>query len=367
MRYAPSNPDIQPPGSNVGDANSEALRLRVLALDDLIKSTQTRAAYRHRVRELGKRFDREAGGVATGLAAVWPAFIDWLVGRKPELSASTWRQYKAAVIHTSVRLARQHQATVPGLEATLLLATEMQTGARPKGRATSAHKHKRFPEQDLTAILDHLQRSPSRYALTLMLFLRAGLLAGLRPAEWAAAEITEEHGFSMVLKVRNAKDSHGRAHGPYRHLRWRSMVEADRQAIMATLSASRMVLEAEGMDAFTKALQRLLRETCQALWPRRKHGYTLYDCRHDFSARAKLVYNPAEVAALMGHASDETATRHYGRKPSGGLASALDLGLPEPDPAEAARVRRILEAKRMRLANIAASAEPLPQARLPQL
>jgi integrase len=345
----------------MGDAGYEALRLRVLALDNATKSQQTRADYRGRVKELGKRFDRETGGAAEGPTGVWAVFINWLIDRKLNLSVSTWRQYKSAVIHTGVLLARQHQATVSDMEATLSLAAEAQSGARPKGRATSANKLKRFPERDLAAILGRLQRSPSQYAPILIPFLHAGLLAGLRPAEWAGAEIIEQPGFAFVLKIRNAKDTHDRAHGPYRHLRWRIIAKGGCEAITVTLSAcGHASAEPRGMDALSKGLQRLLRETCYALWPRRKRGYTLYDCRHDFAARAKLVYEPAEVAALMGHASDETATRHYGRMQSGGLASDLDPGLPEPDPAEVARVRSVLDGKRTKLANISTSAGPSP-------
>lgn len=334
----------------------------MLALDDASKSRQTRADYRSRARELGNRFDRETGGAAAErLVAVWPAFVDWLIASKLKWSTSTWRHYKAALIHTGVRLVRQHQATICDMQATLLLAAEAQTGARPKGRATSANKLKRFPERDLAAIFDSLQRSPSRYAPILISFLRAGLLAGLRPIEWSDAEIIEELGFAFVLEIRNAKNTHDRAHGPYRHLRWRVIGDGDRRSVMATLSASRSAsTELGGMNAFTKSLQRLLRETCQTLWPRRKRGYTLYDCRHDFAARAKLIYDPAEVAALMGHASDETATRHYGRMQSGAATSDLDRRLPEPDPAEVTLVRNVLGAKRMKLANSGISAEPSP-------
>ncbi|MCA8451381.1 hypothetical protein, partial [Burkholderia vietnamiensis] len=50
----------------------------------------------------------------------------------------------------------------------------------------------------------------------------------------------------------------------------------------------------------------------------RKTYPTLYSARHQFAADAKSSgWTQAEVAALLGHASDDTAARHYARARSG--------------------------------------------------
>jgi integrase len=300
--------------------------------------------------ELVRRFERENDVLAGSVEAAWPAFLSWLTGRKSDWSASTWRQYKAAAIHAGIRLARQHSASISDLMATLSLSDEGQAGTAAKGQATSAHKHKRFPIKDLSAILDHLQGSTRKDAEALRVFLRAGVVAGLRPIEWTNAEILQERGFVLVLKVENAKDTHGRSHGQFRHLRWRTIGDDEHASVLAAIAIARKFsTPLQAMDKFTKALQRLLRETCQTLWPRRKNSYALYDCRHDFAARAKLAYEPEGVAALLGHASDETATRHYGRSRTGSLVSEHAPPLPEPDPVEVLRVRHLLESRMLKL------------------
>jgi integrase len=345
MCYVPAEIDPSAAGSNVGAAAYEALRLRVLALDSTSRSKRTSLSYRNRVAELGKRFERECT-VPVSRETAWSAFVEWIISRKADWSASTWRQYKSAVVFVGIRLTRKGSLSLDGMEATLVLSSEPQTGSSPKGRATSAHKRKRFPKEDMNKILDNLMRSHSKHSNPLAIFLQANLVAGLRPIEWTQACVVADPGFALVLQVANAKDTHGRSHGQLRHLRWRTIADVDRDVIVEMLEISKPYAgRPAGFDAFTKSLQRLLRETCQALWPRRRTGYTLYDTRHDFAARAKLVYEPEEVAALMGHGSDETATRHYGRLKAGSMVVAHDRVLPEPDPEEVQRVRQVLRSK----------------------
>jgi integrase len=74
------------------------------------------------------------------------------------------------------------------------------------------------------------------------------------------------------------------------------------------------------------------------LWPpegRRTRWPTLYSLRHQIAADAKQSGgSKAEVAALMGHASDETAGRHYGRRVSGQRRLKV-----QPSAADVATVR----------------------------
>ena len=75
-------------------------------------------------------------------------------------------------------------------------------------------------------------------------------------------------------------------------------------------------------------ISRRLSTAVSKLWPTRKMKPTLYSGRHQFAANLKAAgYSRAEIAALMGHATDETAGQQYGRKKAGrktgGLAKAL--------------------------------------------
>jgi hypothetical protein len=72
-------------------------------------------------------------------------------------------------------------------------------------------------------------------------------------------------------------------------------------------------------------------------WPNRDSHITLYSLRHQFSANAKASgFTRLEIAAMMGHAVDDTAVVHYGRKRSG-----FDLVRISPDPADVARVKAV--------------------------
>ena len=115
-----------------------------------------------------------------------------------------------------------------------------------------------------------------------------------------------------------------------------------------------------------------MRQLTEELFPRRQVRPTMYTPRHEASARWKARYvesattvearlkGLAMVAALLGHASDETATRHYGR-PQRGERGSSRLPVPVPDPAEVARVRRRMQRNLERLAAL----RPRPGGRRP--
>ena len=83
-------------------------------------------------------------------------------------------------------------------------------------------------------------------------------------------------------------------------------------AYIAALMISYTVLQKKLADV----MHRMVRRT----WPMLKKNYSLYSTRHEFAALAKLYYEMNDestsslaVAALMGHASDVTASTHYAR------------------------------------------------------
>jgi integrase len=61
-----------------------------------------------------------------------------------------------------------------------------------------------------------------------------------------------------------------------------------------------------------------MRAATRACFGKRKRYPTLYSLRHQFAANAKACgLTKAEIAALMGHASEDTAGRHYARRTTG--------------------------------------------------
>ncbi len=120
------------------------------------------------------------------------------------------------------------------------------------------------------------------------------------------------------MKIQNAKNTNGRSHGETRTLVLKNVKEEDLLAIRNHLNNIRMFLGMDEYDYFYNGCAIALYKACRQCWPRRKRHITLYSTRHQFSANAKSSgFSRQEVAAMMGHAVDITATIHYGRKQAG--------------------------------------------------
>lgn len=334
------------------DANQDQTESAAAPPKSVIK-----AAYRRRGRQLIKRAISELTP-ALGHPPQPDQLVDWLIALKKKLVASSFRQYKASMLAAfqfSI-LQRRKEAAVGAIsngEAAILLleaamkrlAAEPQTGCKKETCLTSSQKAKQLPNDDHLLIEKTLQGSNSKYRDALIDYLIANVRTGLRPQEWRQVTILQDDDEAFTLLVLNLKSDDVRAHGEHRTLRFVNLPLNDRAAICRWVQT----VIAAGEDGVTKLLSGLgdlLARTDRLIWPRRKQHYTLYSGRHEFAALAKLVYAPEEVAALMGHASDLTATSHYGRYRKGAklppeIQRLIDM-LPVPDPSEVARVRHRL-------------------------
>ena len=123
--------------------------------------------------------------------------------------------------------------------------------------------------------------------------------------------------------VSNVKNSNGRAHGIFRRLLWPLENAEDAIESLRSWLAAIQFFRGKGeaqRPTFTKLLSVLedrLRVVADRLWPKRMRHITLYSTRHMFAAAAKEVCTRIEVAALMGHAVDQTAIQHYARPRKG--------------------------------------------------
>lgn len=323
------------------------------------RSPGTRLAYLARVRQLGTRCRADLA-IEPGTRITSADLVRWLIARKSAWAPATWRVYKAAVAalldeRMAEQEARRHAhpedearaeaaiARLAGLRE--VLQRETQADCKTATRQTSGAKAKRLSPVDRAAIMDALTRGRARHAGPLVNYLVAGVRTGLRPCEWPSAVLLpcSDPGV-LVLRVANAKADALRAHGPHRTLRFVALPEADRAAIVRWMRIT-AACEPAAYDELLGRLSDLLYRTTRPLWPRRTMHPTLYSVRHEFSAVAKRAYERAEVAALMGHATDLTASTHYGRSRAGVGQEAPDLSeaiacLPRPDPDEVVRVRR---------------------------
>ena len=267
-------------------------------------------------------------------------FADWLIQKKGSIRKNTWYTYKQAGLQILDELGRAEDKN--------RLESEGSDGCR-SGR----EKIRRgLSDREVDRLWNKAKESPAR--IKAWLWVVAGRATGLRPSEWEHAELTEGP-TGPILVVRNAKHTNGRGNGETRRIDLSDIVHLatytdsphPNQAWEAIKShLVNVAKEKEKPDGF-----RRYRKSCRnTLYRLTKEagvkGASLYTSRHQFAADAKRAnLSRAEVAALMGHASDETATTHYGRRIQG-----RGEPVPSPDPGEVATVRRkgqsFLEARR---------------------
>lgn len=314
------------------------------------RNDTTKAGYTRRMRSMLARCRREMN-LAPFEALDHRRFVGWLISKKPTWSRSGWRQHKAAAIYSLELEAEKSAVAQEALEALRPIDVE---GCVRKSNKTSARKLKRFPMKDYRALDRWLTDHRGRWNQDLRRWLAAGLLTGLRPAEWAGARMIE-HGGEPALLVKNAKATNQRAHGPSRTVLLGGLTDEERSLITRHVEAAREWAMADSFPSFYHGCAAVLSRACQQMWPKREQYPTLYSTRHQFSADAKASgLLPEELAALMGHAVDTTAGKHYGRK-----AAGVEMLRVRPDPAEVARVRQAFNLKH-------ASPRPQPKPQLEQ-
>lgn len=265
---------------------------------------------------------------------------EYVISRKPTYSRNTWKQYKNALrYHAEQMIEIQHEKVVAeeAQAAIRMLDRESSEGCMKSGTRTSALKQKTFKKADFDKLIAYLQEhvGKHRYARTLTIWLKASRLTGLRPGEWENVNLIQIDSTPALL-VQNAKATNGRANGVERTLLLDRITDEELGVIEDMIE---MLVGYETEIPFSK-LQKLLgdymnRATRNCFGKRQKYP-TLYSNRHQFSADAKLSgLSKAEVAALLGQASDETAGIHYARKSSG--ESAIKIA---PLASEVRTVRR---------------------------
>jgi integrase len=247
-------------------------------------------------------------------------FCHWLIQQKSirQWEKNTWRQYKAACIFFMKNNGPK--------ECVELLENEDSEGCvkkRGEDRRGASLKKKKLPRDDLAKILKYLSKESKikKWDRILALWLVSAVSTGLRPSEWEHATLS-----GTTLRVKNGKNSNGRSNGEYRHLKLDN-IPVDHLKAIRTFVA--LIKKVDYTQAY-EACRYRLRYVCRDIWPRRQSITSLYAARHQFKANASasgLLLN--EIAALMGHASDETATIHYGKKVVGDEKASLPTPLEE--------------------------------------
>jgi hypothetical protein len=303
-------------------------------------SPKTREQYEKKASKLGLPAHLEGTHDPIGLACA-------VQERCERVQRSSLRLYRSVATHRiACWLIEAGHAYLPEVFGAYLLADAVFTDAgRLPTQTPWTEARACFPDEDRFAICDRLRSSRSGRAKRLVDLINALLMTGMRPREvrTAKAEIREDR---LILTVQNGKhDEDGqRTHGPERTLTFVDLHGDHRCSLLNTIRCAQ-AFDEEAWDEELAAFQRLLRDTCNAQW-KGSRRYRLYSCRQQFAADAKLHYASEPnglvmVAALMGHATDATATVHYAPAKSGRrgvkMAQAADQ--------EVLRVRRVQGSK----------------------
>ena len=213
-----------------------------------------------------------------------------LVSRSKTLSKSTVRQYRSAFVHVWELRGRDD----------LIDAVQDCAGEKQVEPRTSAKKLKTFRHEDLMKLVESLVNAGELLAAA---WMRGGFVTGLRPCEWQRSRLVGNQ-----LIVQNAKATNGRVHSNERIV----LISDFRE--LHNIDALCHQLAGQDFEKKRRHVARAIGKHAKTLWPRAKKLPTLYSARHGFSAEAKAIFSREEVAALMGHASIETAGRHYARR-----------------------------------------------------
>lgn len=285
---------------------------------------KTEISYAIKARYLCSQAARVFGHMSSNTVPL-TTVVEYVIGRKPTYSRNTWKQYKNALrFHAEQIIEIQHEKVVAeeAQAAIRMLDRETSEGCMKSGTRTSALKQKTFKKADFDKLIAYLREhvGKHKYARTLTLWLTASRLTGLRPGEWENANLIQIDSTPALL-VQNAKATNGRANGNERTLLLYRLTDEELGVIQDMIE---MLVGYETEISFSK-LQKLLgdymnRATRNCFGKRQKYP-ALYSSRHQFTADAKHSgHSKAEVAALLGQASDETAGTHYARKSSGEFA-----------------------------------------------
>lgn len=278
------------------------------------RSEATQKEYEERARRFIAMVARDLGLTAPNALAV----VTYFLTTHGRWSESSIRQIRAYLLHVFAIFSRQYPDNRGLREALRLLgALDPATGrlASPTpcarvDRGTSANKRKSLTPTEAAAFYDALRMVEHRHAEIAQIQTWFGISLGLRPVEWETATIIDGH-----LVVQNAKATNGRANGPTRSL---PLEEFGAEFVASLAAGLEVIAEARKTETWAAIHRNVARamtaasikagETCPSLRDRPVCPYTL---RHVATARMKGHLPPEVIAAVLGHRSISTASRHY--------------------------------------------------------
>ena len=219
-----------------------------------------------------------------------------------------------------------------------------------KGKLTCSKRRKSVNQKDHKALADYFYSRKTHYAdLTAQLHC-SNIYWGLRLCEWESAGFEKKDG-KRVLRVRNAKQSNGRANGTHRFIGCEHYDPNILQLTAECINTYQQHLLTASNKTIMGGVGREYLKANKALFPKRKTKVTYYSTRHQFSANYKAwskqnselgeEYDERKLPALMGQGSSVTPHRHYGKAYKGweGSGSWGPHTMPEPSAENLANVK----------------------------
>ena len=264
---------------------------------------------------------------------------DELLADRPNLSRSTYRQRKAALLweidgYLLGEAADCYRPSIISARERLQAATG--ASCKRKGNKTSAKKARKVSNADFDAIKNYLveqipyadRAKDTLVAITLL------NLTGMRPIELLDVDVESLPNGDIQLMIRSAKATNGRGLGGIRRIFLSNISEEERELILCWpeyIGRWRSWSEDTAIPRLKSYLRRVAE---RVLGPRRAYP-CFYSFRHQAIADMKSAgLSPEEIAAVVGHSSSRTAITHYARRSSGrGVAKVT------PDPSMVAKVR----------------------------
>lgn len=177
---------------------------------------------------------------------------------------------------------------------------------------TSRKKKKSFSKNDQEKVFDYLSKNKGKWSNPLTLWIKATISTGLRPIEWKKSVYNEENNSLIVL---NAKNTNNRSHGEYRTINLDHLENNEIAVIVLHLTITKKIINENKWDEYYIGCSNLLKYITSKIFKDKERRPTLYSARHQYSANLKASNcKKNEIATLMGHKSEDTATAHYGKK-----------------------------------------------------
>jgi integrase len=263
---------------------------------------------------------------------------------EPRVSEGTARLYRAALIHAiesnpgpmdygAMEILQPEPSENTDFRLERLAA---KRAANLTSRRGPQQKAKWVSETDWQKLLVALRAANSIWSDAACDWILATLATGLRPCEWAQARLQQ-----WALIVQNAKSTNGRSHSATRTVDLSGLDAATKALVSSFLARMHALSDAEARKMYD-GVRELIRVAGRRVFTGRDQFPTLYSARHCFAARAKATHSKAGVAALMGHASINTAGRHYAHSRHARGGRPLEI---EPAPQDVKAVRRATSAR----------------------